>query len=417
MDGRTDAAPAATAFAVLFLCFAFNMVGRGVADSYIVFLLPLGAEFGWNRSAVSSVYSIYLVVTGLAATLTGILFDRWGPRLVYPLGLAILGAGYLLAGSLTRLWQFQLCVGVMGGLGVSALGMIPASSLLRRWFRHNLSTAIGIAYAGFGSGTLVIVPLAQYLIGAFGWRDAYRLLGTGLLVLLPLALLLPWRRLAAAPAPPARTPSPAGEASPAGPTLRSAVRSRAYWSLVQVFFFTALAMFTLIVQVVAYLVDLGYAPLEAAGAYGLVGFLSVIGMIASGWLADRIGARATATLSYALTALGILALLGLALSPSPWLLAAFVLLFGITQGARGPIVSSLAARLFPGPGFATIFGTIFATMSLGSGLGSWMSGMLHDLTGGYAASLAFSLACLVLAGAPFWTHDALAAAGRPRHAR
>lgn len=414
MPAPREASPAMMAGAVLFLCFTFNMIGRGVADSYIVFLLPLGAEFGWSRSGVSSVYSVYLVVTGIAATATGILFDRFGPRLIYPLGLLFLGTGYAMAGSLSELWQFQLCVGVLGGLGVSALGMIPASSLLRRWYRHNLSTAIGIAYAGFGSGALIVVPLTQYLIGTLGWRDTYRVMGLVLLALLPVAALLPWRALSAGLAPVLR--STAGGPPPPvapGPTLREAMRTRAYWALAQAFFFTALAMFTLTVQVVAYLVELGYAPIEAASAYGAIGFLSVIGMIAAGWLADRLGARGTATLTYVLTALGILSLYALSLHPSPWLLAGFVLLVGITQGARGPIISSMAARLFPGPAFGAIFGTIFATMSLGSGLGSWLSGVLHDATGGYHASLGFSIACLALAALPFWSRS-LADAGRAR---
>lgn len=83
MSACDTSSPAGTAATVLFLCFAFNMLGRGVADAYIVFLLPLGTEFGWSRSQLSSVFSIYLVVVGLAAPLTGMLFDRFGPRIVY----------------------------------------------------------------------------------------------------------------------------------------------------------------------------------------------------------------------------------------------------------------------------------------------------------------------------------------------
>ena len=402
----------ASALLVLALCFTFNMLGRGVGDAYTVFVLPLGAEFGWTRSQVSSVYSVYLVVTGLVAPATGALFDRWGPRLVYPLGLACLGAGCLLAGSLTALWQFQLCIGLLGGMGVSALGMVPASSLIRRWFRRNMSTAIGVAYAGFGSGSLVIVPLSQYLIVAFGWRETYRLLGGTLLVLAPLVLfLLPWKRLAAgAPDEGSRTGTHGAASAPRRP-LSSVFRTREYWLLVQVFTFTSLAMYTMIVQTVAYLVEIGFPPLQAASAFGIAGLLSVAGMIASGWLSARIGFRATATASFVLTFTGVAFLLLLSYEAASWLLAAFVLTFGLSQGARGPIVSTLAAQIFPGPGFATIFGTMFACMSVGAGLGSLASGVLHDVTGGYTASFVFSMVCVVVAGAPFWVSERLR--GRP----
>ena len=404
-----------TAAVVLVLCFGFNMLGRGVADTYIVFLLPLGAEFGWSRGQVASVYSIYLVVAGLSAPLAGWVFDRWGARALYVGGLLAMGVGYALAGGLRSLWQFQLAVGVLSGIGVSAMGMVPASSLIRRWFRGHMSTAIGVAYAGFGSGILLLAPLTQYVIDAQGWRTAYRLLGALLLALAPLVALLPWRRYAAGdPDSPTRTASkPAGTTAPPAAHLRTAIRTREFWSLVQVFFFTSIAMQTVLVQMVAYLVDVGYAPLQAATIFGVTGFLSVVGVIAAGWLSDRIGHRRTATLSYALTLVGLASLAALSSDRGAWILAGFVLLFGLAQGARGPIVSSLAARLFPGAGFATIYGTIFATMSFGSGLGAWMSGVLHDATGGYSASFVFSFVSLLVAACAFWLHDALLLKAKP----
>jgi MFS family permease len=348
-------------------------------------------------------------------------FDRWGPRLIYPLGILALGIGTLLASSLTHLWQFYLCVGALGGIAVSALGMIPASSLIRRWFRGNVTTALAIAYAGMGSGALVVAPIAQHIIATSGWREAYRDLGVFLLALLPLVIFLPWRRLAAGH-PDVMTRTGSYVAASATPRRWSeTLRSPAYWALVQVFFFTATGMHGVIVQIVAYLVDIGFKPIEAATAFGAQGLLSVIGMIAAGWLADRIGYRATATLSFALTFTGVLLLTLLSFFALQWLLVAFVLVFGVSQGARGPIVSSLASRIFHGPGFATIFGTIFMCMSIGSGVGALLSGLLHDWTGGYRASFVVSMVSICLAAMPFWAHrhlqltDASAGGGASRN--
>ena len=393
---------------VLVLCFACNMIGRGVGDTFIVFLLPLSETFGWTRAQVSSVYSIYLVVTGLAAPLTGMMLDRWGPRVVYPAGLLSLGAGCLLAGHLTQLWQFQACIGILNGMGVSMLGMVPASMLISRWFRERMSTAMGIAYAGFGTGTLLIVPLAQCLIEAHGWRDTYRIVGFVLLALLPLLFVVPWRTLAGGAPRHARHESSPPDETHAWP-LKSAIATRAYWQLVQVFAFTALAMYAMLAQIVAYLVQVGLTPLEAASAFGTAGLLSVLGMMASGWSSDRFGFRATATASFASTFLGIAFLVLLSFHPARWLVVPFVLLFGLSQGARGPIVASITARLFRGPGFATINGTIFACMSIGGAFGSWMSGVLFDMTGGYRASFALSMVCVLIAVAPFWTPRPLGA--------
>ncbi len=400
---------------VVALCFGFNFIGRGVGDTYMVFLLPLGAEFGWHRSQMTSVYSVLMVVSGLASPLVGLVFERYGPRVLYAGGLALMGTAYLLAGRASTLWHFYLCVGVLGGLGASAIGMVPAASLISRWFEHRISTAIGLAYAGFGCGALLIVPLAQALIDARGWRGAYQALGSTLLVLLPLSLLLPWRLIQAGhaggaegkPALSVVHPSaPAREAGGRGP-VRAALRERRFWLLVQVMFFTAAGIYLIVVQSVAYLVDIGFTPLQAAGAFGSAGMLSVLGVSASGWLSDRYGHKRAASVSFSGTFLGTLVLFALSYQSSHWLLAAYVLLFGICQGARGPVVASLCARLFPGPGQAAIYGTIYACMSVGSGLGALLSGVLHDLTGGYRASFALAMLCVVVAALPFWTSNRL----------
>ncbi len=392
------------ALGVLGLCFLFNFAGRGVADTYMVFLLPLGTEFGWQRAQMTSVYSLLMVTAGLASPLAGLVFERFGPRVLYALGLALMGGGHFLAARLHALWQFYLCIGVLGGLGSAALGMVPAAALLSRWFRGRMSTAIGLAYAGLGTGSLVLVPLAQALIQHQGWRDAYRLIGTALLALVPVSMLMPWRRIrggsawhAAAQVPPAAGPSP----------LARALRQPNFWRLVQVMFFTAMGMYLIIVQSVAYFIDIGYAPLQAATAFGAAGMLSVLGVSASGWLADRWGHRRAATLSFVGTLLGTAMLYAMSYRAAPVLLAAYVLLFGICQGARGPVIASLSARLFAGPGQATIYGAIYACLSVGSGLGALLSGALHDITGGYRAAFALAMACMVCAALPFWTSDAL----------
>lgn len=396
---------------VLVLCFAFNFIGRGVGDTYMVFLLPLGTEFGWHRSQMTSVYSALMVISGLASPLAGIVFERWGPRVLYASGLALLGAGYFLAGQAHTLWQFYLCIGVLGGLGASAVGMVPAAALISRWFERRMSTAIGLAYAGFGCGALLMVPLAQTLIDAHGWRDAYQRIGGALLVLLPLSLALPWRRIRAGLA---RTPPPQLRSATLMPApLRAALVDRRFWLLVQVMFFTAVGMYLIIVQSVAYLVDIGFTPLQAAGAFGSAGMLSVLGVSGAGWLADRFGHKRAATVSFTGTFLGTVVLFVMSFQTTHWLLGAYVLLFGLCQGARGPVVASLSARLFPGPGQAAIYGAIYACMSVGSGLGALLSGALHDLTDGYRASFLLSMACVFMAAAPFWTSRILIPAERP----
>lgn len=390
---------------MLAACFVLNMLGRGMGDTYAVFLLPLERDFGWTRSQVTGVYSVYLLVNGFTAPLVGLFFDRLGPRWVYGAGVACLGAAFVLASTLATLWQFYLFIGVLVGLAVSLNGMVPASALLSRWFRKRLSTAIGIAFSAVGAGTLVFVPLAQYLVTAYDWRTAYRGLGFALLALAPVVVLaFPWRAMQAGhPALQVARAKGAG----GGTTVREALRTRTFWSLSQIFFCTATAMFSMLVQLVAFFIDAGFSPLTAATAYGALGMLSAFSVMMSGPVAERFGYRQAATASFVGTGTGILLLVALTAAPSTLLLGAFVLVFGLCMGVRGPIVSSVSARLFAGPNVATIYGAIYATNALGAAFGAFMGGLLHDLTGGYVAGLALALVFVVLAALPFWMHPVL----------
>src|SRR4051795_8392656 len=189
--------PVRTALNVLALCFALSVLGRGLVESFTVFLLPISENFGWDRARVVSVYSLSALASGVAAPFAGRLFDRSGPRMVYAAGLLLLGGAFLIAASAQELWQFQLSLGLCVGLGAALIGNVPNSILLGRWFGPKLPTAMAVVYSATGAGVLVLLPLSQVLIDHFGWRAAYRMFGcTALLLMLPL-LLLPWRRFSA----------------------------------------------------------------------------------------------------------------------------------------------------------------------------------------------------------------------------
>src|SRR5690606_15127556 len=159
----------------------------------------------------------------------------------------------------------------------------------------------------------------------------------------------------------------------------------------------------------AYLVEQGFSPLQAAGAFGFTGVLSIVGMLATGTAADRFGNRITASVSYLCTFVGVAALFLMQIVPSFALVVVFVLFFGISMGARGPVVSTIAATLFAGRGLGAIYGTITTGQGLGAATGSWIAGYLHDLTGGYNAGFLLS-AIFVGAGVGlFWGVPELAA--------
>src|SRR3984893_15170900 len=161
--------PARVALNVLALCFALSVLGRGLGESFTVFLKPISEDFGWDRAQVVSIYSLTWLAGGLTAPLVGRLFDRSGPRTVYSLGLLLLGGAFLIAAPARELWQFQLSGGLSVGIGIALIGTVPNSILLGRWFGPRLPTAMAILYSATGAGVLILLPASQLLIDHVGW--------------------------------------------------------------------------------------------------------------------------------------------------------------------------------------------------------------------------------------------------------
>lgn len=396
---------ARTALVVLALCFALAVLGRGLSESFTVFLKPISESFGWDRAEVVSIYSLTWLVSGLTAPLVGRLFDHSGPRVVYALGLLLLGSAFLIASRAEALWQFQLSIGMCVGIGVAFIGNVPNSILLGRWFGPRLPTAMAVVYSAMGGGVLALLPASQLLIDHIGWRDTYQLFGVAALGLLVPLLLLPWRLFAAG------SPHVAKKTDPDfvdhGWTLASAMRHHAFWALFATFFFTAVGMYAIAAQIVAYLIDAGFPPLQAATAWGFSGVVLVFGMLGVSALDGLIGRRPSVLLSYAISIVGIALLWLLQYWPNVVLLTGFVVCFGSMMGSRGPLITATAMKIFRGRRVGTIFGTISIGSGLGSAFGSWSGGMIHDATHGYNALLVFALASVVLGMLPFLIVPAL----------
>jgi MFS family permease len=393
------------ALVVLALCFALSVIGRGLGESFTVFLKPISDSFGWDRGQVVSIYSLAALTGGLAAPLIGRLFDHSGPRAVYALGLLLLGSAFLVASVAQALWQFQLSLGLCVGAGIALIGNVPNSILLGRWFGPKLPTAMAVIYSATGAGVLILLPASQVLIDKIGWPAAYRLFGVVALVLLVPLLLLPWRLFATGAPHVVRKAS--DDLADAGWTLKRALRHHAFWALFATFFFTAIGMYAIAPQVVAYLIDAGFPPLQAATAWGFSGVVLLFGMLGVSWLDGLIGRRPSVLLSYALSIIGILMLWALQWAPNVWLLTGFVVCFGSMIGSRGPLLSATAMKLFRGKRLGTIYGTISIGSGLGSALGSWGGGVIRDLTHSYNSLIVLALVSVVIGMIPFLVVPAL----------
>ena len=393
-----------TATLVVILAFVMNLLSRGIGETFAVFLLPIESEMGWSRTTLAGIYAIYMGAHGLAAVVIGWFVDRVGPRVVYTIGLLAYGLAFLLAQFGTEPWHFYLTTGVMAGIAMTAIGMTTATVLITRWYHgpraRQLSPAIGIAYSGMGAGVILWIPITNALIEMLGWRETYRTLGIILCVLAVIVYVLPWSKLQLTPLPLSRFGSVLGGSKDGH--LRAALKTKMFWLLFVIMFITAVAMYLVGPQMVAYLVSVGFDSTVASLAFSINGFLTVFGIAGTGWLARYFGMKRVATISYAMSITAVILLACLTVVPVMALLALAILPLGLSQGARGPIVSVQASQAFSGQGLGAIYGAITMGVGLGGMSGAWLSGVFYDVTGGYVLSYSVSVVCALAGVGLFW---------------
>jgi MFS family permease len=376
----------------------------GVWYSYSVILVALLNEFGWSRSMLAGAFSVFTLVHGTANPLIGALCARLSPLILMAGGGAALGIALWIDSFIATPWQLYLSFGALTAAAVAACGWIPTLVQVQRSFPNRLGLAIGIASSGVGLGILVVVPLCQALIDAYGWRTAYRVLGLICAVwILPSSLYLLHRGAVS----PGTAPAPAAvkvvaRAETRSITLAEAMRTAPFWLIVAMFFFGNVCAQTLLVHQVLYLVDHGLAAIVAASVVSVVGLASIVGKTGGGWLSDRIDRELVliAGIAIMVASVGVLAALGAA--PSRWGAYGFAVLLGLGYSVTAAIIPAMVSDRFRGPHFGSIIGLSMFGSAAGSALGPWFAGYLFDLTGSYTLPFLIAAASGIAAGTAGW---------------
>jgi MFS family permease len=186
-------------------------------------------------------------------------------------------------------------------------------------------------------------------------------------------------------------------------SLIEAIKTKTFWGFFFIFGFTAIGIFGISLQIVAYLVYIGFTEVQAALSFGIAGILNFAGMVLTGLAADRWPRHIVATVSYILSFVAIISLALMQLYPSAILLILFIIGFGLSAGARGPIITTLMAEIFAGKGLASIYGATNLGQGLGAATGALFAGLLFDLTGDYNFGFLLCSIFTFLGAILFWT--------------
>src|SRR3954470_9417431 len=171
--------------------FVTMAIGVNARTAFSLLFPPIIGEFGWERGVTAGAFSFGFLVSGALSPLIGRMMDRHGPRAVMELGVILMAGGLLLAPLTSQPWHLYLTIGVLVGGGSVCLGYSGQSLFLPNWFVRKRGLAMGIAFAGVGIGSIIMLPWVQTMIEQTGWRTACTAMGVMVLaVLAPINLLL-----------------------------------------------------------------------------------------------------------------------------------------------------------------------------------------------------------------------------------
>ena len=400
---------------VVAVVFVTMGVGVNARTAFSLLYPPILDEFGWERGVTAGVFSFGFLVSAFLSPLFGRMMDTHGPRMVTLLGVAATASGLLLAAWSREPWHFYVTLGVLVGSGSVCLGYSCQALFLPAWFVRRRGLAMSIAFAGVGVGSIVLLPLMQWVIERSGWRTACISLGLfALVALTPLALLLRRRPEDIGLQPDGQTITP-GAAAAAGHayvvdaawaaiewTLGRAMRTTRFWWLALGYFCGLFAWYLVQVHQTKYLVEVGFSASEAAWALGWVSLAGVPGQIALGQLSDRVGREIVWTIGSFGFLLTYVALLLLPANPNMALLIFMVLVQGALGYGVTSVFGAIPAEIFEGRHYGSIFGTLMLVAISGGAFGPWVAGLVHDRTDSYELAFWIAIGAVALSVFAIW---------------
>lgn len=328
----------------------------GLIYAWSLFVDPLEAEFGWDRSATSVVFTLSIITFCAGMLAAGALEARTSPRTVMLITAACLGLG-LVASAFTESLPFIYATyGVLVGAGVG-LGTDVVMSVTLKWFPDKQGLASGAMLMGFGGGTMLLSPIVTAMLGALGWRATFAALGIAFVVLVgagAFIMKLPTPEYVRPLLEKARQNATVAAVDMTGAQM---VRTPTFWMFMVYLMLVTCGGLALISQAVPAAMELLAAPgagslpeaealMLATAAMGSVSAANGLGRLINGFIWDKFGYRLCLTLIAVAFAAGMLccafAMIG---SNFPLLVIGFVLL-GLMYGANMCSMSAMVGTFF-----------------------------------------------------------------------
>ncbi|MDB5264370.1 MAG: major facilitator superfamily 1 [Adhaeribacter sp.] len=159
--------------ALLFFATTINYIDRQV----IGLLKPtLEKEFNWTEVDYGNIVMIFAACYALGYVIFGNFIDKIGTKMGYSISVVVWSIAAMLHAIVKSTFGFGV---VRGLLGLAEAGNFPAAvKAVAEWFpKKERALATGIFNSGTSIGAVVAPILVPWLLGAYGWQEAFLLTG------------------------------------------------------------------------------------------------------------------------------------------------------------------------------------------------------------------------------------------------
>jgi OFA family oxalate/formate antiporter-like MFS transporter len=353
----------------------------GSLYAWSVFVLPLEKEFGWNRAQTSWVYTIAIVCFAATFIIAGRLQDAKGPRVCAFLGALLVGGGFALSSLTTSLLFLYSAFGVVVGIG-NGFGYSAPTPVASKWFPDRRGLAVGVMVGGYGAGSAIIGPVANWLIANYGWRPTFRILGLAFFImgLIGTALLKNPPAGFKAPAP---SPATAAARRPSvDMRTLDMIATPTFVALWIAYCLGTTAGQMMISQLVPFMRSVGLTAPEAAFAITIAAFGNAGGRILSGALSDSLG-RVTTLKVMVVVSMLVMSALGMGVAQ---IVALYTLVAAgyWCYGTQLSVFASTTADFYGTRYLGMNYGALFTAWGVAGIVGPYIAARVYQATGSYS---------------------------------
>lgn len=371
-------------YIILGACFLLMAFPFSIVNSiHSLFITPVTKEFGFSTTSFSLLFTISALTVAIASPIVGKLINILPLKLTMSIASLLAGFGFISYGFCTKLYSFYL-VAIFVAIGLTGLTTIPVSLMITNWFPKKKGTALGIVFAGIGTGSFFFMQIISRIISSKGYAFSYLLLG-GLLLLvtLPISLFVVQKA-------PQETEEFIDRKSK---DKSNTTTKRKGLPLGSTFFYFLAALFLIgmtisgtKVHVQPYLDVTGYNAIHNANVGSTIAFFSLFGNLVAGYLFDRLGIRKAVLIYGSLNFVSTICLMFIGFN---WISFLFGACFGLALNLPSLLPSYGITTLFPNHEYTMTLGFANSIFTIGSSIGPTLTGVFADHIFGYRGAWLF----------------------------